>query len=828
MQQKDQTRLDMIGEIISHYRILERLGAGGMGEVYKAEDVRLHRTVALKMLLRGLQENEEARKRLLREAQAASALNHPNIATIYEVDDVERDGERHIFIVMEYVSGRTLSDFARSKDLSTAEALDIVLQIADALSEAHGRGIVHRDVKPSNVIITENRRVKVLDFGLAKFRALAHDKGDLLGVHDTELVKTMPGTVMGTLSYMSPEQALGKEVDGRSDIFSLGVLFYELLTGRLPFAGESSLVIVDGILHAEPPAPSRFNYQLTQEVERVTYKMLQKDRELRYQSLREVYLDLNAARRQMAEAAAKQHQSRSSQKTQVLPDRATETGPHSLSSRKGKSLAVMTFTNITKNSDDDWLGMGIAETVTADLKNIEGVTVIGRERIYEVLRNIQADHNGEPDEKLSARVGREVGARWIVSGGYQRIGDLLRITARFVEVDTGEVIKTVKIDGRMSEIFELQDKIVYELSRNLQVSLRSSERKVIEQEETQVLEAYEAFTKGMINLRVGSTESLDRAILLFDKAIGLDPQYARAYSSLGAAYELKAEFLAMPELFERAIANYQKAIELRPHLADSYRGLGMVFVYLGREDEAIGAIRRSLAFAPQDFGSHAALGRAYFIGKGQFPEAAAEYEKALALNPKAGWVALQLAYCYALMGEPALGEKAARTAISLQEQFLSGKEGMQIIGAHTRLGHILYLEGRYEEAIAEFNRELEFLGQTNHALKDRAAIEVNQRLGSTLVRQGKSDQARPYLEQAVKGFQQRLQMGADEPFTRYYVACAYAMMGDREKALECLEKAVQVRPRFSIERARLDKDFESLRDNPRFQTLVNPSSESLQ
>jgi non-specific serine/threonine protein kinase len=810
----------MIGETISHYRILERLGAGGMGEVYRAEDLRLNRPVALKVLLPGSHRSEEARLRFLREAQAASALNHPNIATIYEIDEVERNGERHSFIVMEYVAGRTLKELVGASSFDLIEALEIALQITDALQEAHRRGIVHRDVKPANVIINESGRAKVLDFGLAKFRPLAAEGGETASLYATEVMKTVPGTVMGTAAYMSPEQARGLEVDHRSDIFSLGALFYELLAGRPPFAGATVLAVVDSLFHTEPPPLGHFNARVTPELERIVRRMLEKDRERRYQSLREVYRDLDAARAQMTARLPAAYRANDFSETQVLYDPATGSGTRALNSRAGKSVAVMNFINITKNADDDWLGTGIAETVTADLKNIEGMTVIGRERIYEVLRNWGAGEGQDFDEKLATRVGREVGARWTIGGGYQRLGELLRITARFVEVETGEVIKTVKIDGRMSEIFELQDKIVYELSRDLDLSLRSAEREVIAQEETRVIEAYEAFTKGMIHLRVASREALDRAALMFEKAIALDPQYARAYAALGYAYDLKATFLTMPELFDRAIANFQKAIELRPMMAESYSGLGGVFLALGRTDEAIGAIHRALAFAPDDFMARSALGRAYFIGKGQFREAAAEFERVLQANSQAGWVALQLAHCCALLGDYQRGEAAARQAIALQEQYMSGREGMQIIGSYVRLGHLHYLQGRYDDAIAEFYRELVFLRQADHALKERAAIEVNQKLVSAYVRQGNAEDARAAFEQVRRGFEERLRLGADEPFTRYYVACAYAMMGQSEEALACLERAAEMRCEFTLARARLERDFESLRGDARFQALV--------
>jgi serine/threonine protein kinase/tetratricopeptide (TPR) repeat protein len=288
----------MIGEIISHYRILERLGAGGMGEVYKAEDLRLQRYVAIKALLinhqpKQLPHSEESKKRFLREAQAAAALNHPNIATIYEIDQFNRDGAEHSFIVMEYVPGKALSDYLRTHRPGVEQAIELVLQIADALEAAHARGIVHRDVKPSNVIVTESKQIKVLDFGLAKFipGESAPESKTTSGVNSV-LMQTTPGLVMGTLAYMSPEQAMGTEVDHRSDIFSLGVLLYELLSGRLPFGGENTVALINNLLHAEPLPLNQSHSQVTPELWRIVRKMMEKDPNRRYQNLREVRRDL--------------------------------------------------------------------------------------------------------------------------------------------------------------------------------------------------------------------------------------------------------------------------------------------------------------------------------------------------------------------------------------------------------------------------------------------------------------------------------------------------------------------------------------------------------
>jgi tetratricopeptide (TPR) repeat protein len=495
-------------------------------------------------------------------------------------------------------------------------------------------------------------------------------------------------------------------------------------------------------------------------------------------------------------------------------------GARQFSPRAEKSVAVLRFNNVTKSPEDDWLGVGIAETVTADLKNVEGMTVIGRELIYEALRRWSAENHTDFDEKFATRVGREVGARWIIGGGYQRIGEMLRITARFVEVATGEVLKTVKIDGRMSEVFDLQDKIVHDLSRNL--DLDSGDLKAVAQRETDVIEAYEACTRARMELFSGSRGGLDGAVQLLEKAIALDPNYAEAYAFMGYAFSLKAQFLPMPALLDRAVEYLQKAIELRPTLSDSYSALGMTFIAMDRVDDAIGALKRALAFAPHDSFAHAALGRAYYIGKGLFREAAREYEHALDDAQEGSWVAPALSHCLTYLGEYERAEKLARRAIEAQEQYLRGHEGMQIIGAYARLGHVYYLQGRYDDAIAEYYREIVFARQSDHVLKERVLIEVYQKLTSAYARQGSMDDAREAFGHVTASFAERLAKGADDPFTRYYVACAHAMMGDKAGALEHLRRAIEGRRNFNAARARLEIDFEGLRGDPGFQEMVKP------
>jgi serine/threonine-protein kinase len=778
----------MLGEVASHYRVIERLGAGGMGEVYLAEDLRLHRPVALKVLSKGA--DEAGARRLVREARVASALNHPNVAVIYEIGELPGEAGAQGFIAMEYVRGQTLGDYARARQPGVLEILEIVGQVADALAEAHSRGVVHRDVKPGNVMVTEDRRVKVLDFGLAKFVPLA---AEAAGTWSRAPDALQPkGALLGTVSYMSPEQARGRETDARTDVFSLGVVLYELLAGRPPFEGDTVVDVFDAILNHEPAPLSLSGEPAGPELQRILGRMMAKDPDRRYQSMRDVRLDLDAVRKGRAAPAAP----------------------------PPPSVAVISFANITKSSEDDWLGTGIAETVAADLKRIEGLAVIARERIAEALR--RSGDGG--DEEAATRVGRQVGARFVVSGGYQRLGDMVRVTARVTEVETGAVTRTVKLDGRMDAIFDLQDRIVAELSSGLRPSRPPAPREAAE--ETHVMEAYEAFAKGLINLRAETVESLDRAIVYFETAIGADPGYARAHLQLGVALDLKAWFLSMPELHERAIASLRRAIALRPDFGEAWRELGSPLIALSREDEAVEAVRLALALTPEDASAHSALGRVYFVGKADFAAAAACYEKALAMNPQAGWAALQLSHCAALIGSFARGEEAARRAIELQEEGVSGKEGILIVGAYMRLGHLAALQGRDAEARGQFEKELEFLNRVDHALKARTTIELHMRLGSALTRLGDPAAGRAALETAIAAFERRLRMGSDDAFTRYYAACAYALRGDVEAGLDSLEKAAAMRRTYTVVRARTEPHFLALRGQARFEQLVRETAEA--
>jgi serine/threonine protein kinase/tetratricopeptide (TPR) repeat protein len=776
------------GAILGHYRVLERLGSGGMGDVYRAEDLRLQRIVALKTLRAG-DHGGEGTARLLAEARAASALSHPHIAVVYEIGHAEHASQPLDYIAMEYVEGSTLAAMVAERPLALDVVLDIFEQIADALVEAERLGIVHRDLKPANVMVTPAGRVKVLDFGVAQRRRQAAVAPD--DPTQTADIVDLLGGFAGTVEYAAPEQLTGRTVDVRADLFSLGVMLYELVCGRRPFPGENAAQILEATLTREiPPFPDLDRDPRLPALERFVHHLLARDRDDRLGSSVGLRAALESIRTSRGLAAPAD-----------MDDNRT--------------VAFAGFVNISGNPDDDWLGTGITETLTADAAQLEGVSVVPRERVSDTLKTLRKNTD-EPDERLFLQAARTLHARWVVIGGFQRSLNAVRVTASLTDVASGGLVRTTRVDGSVDAIFELQDRLVREVATSLRAAISPSTTSP----ETEVVSAYEAFSRGLINRRAERFESLDRAVILFERAVALDPSYARAHIELGAAYATKADYLSMPELNDRSLASLRRALDLQPGSGRAWREFGATLTSLGHDAEAIAALQRAIAIDPEDASSLGSMGRVRFIRQARFREAAEWFDRALEKNTNAGWYSLQLAHCAALLREFDRGERAAARAVDLQEAFLSGREGLFIAGGYIRAGHLAALQGRHQVAVEFFQREIDFLVRTEHPLRHRILVELNARLGASYQRLGEAQKAEGLFDVALESFESRVRLGADDPFTRYYAAAIHALRGEAEPALAFLERAMTQQPAFTAARAAIEPEFEGLRSDPRFQRLV--------
>ena len=568
----------MIGATVSHYKIIEKLGEGGMGVVYKAEDTRLNRFAALKFLP-NLGADEEEKKRFIQEARAASSIEHNNICTVYEIGETK---EGNVFIALAYYDGTTLKKKIHKGALKIPEAFDIILQTAKGLAKAHEQGITHRDIKPANIMITNDGVVKILDFGLAKLNGQS-------GL-------TTVGTTLGTTAYMSPEQASGASVDVRTDIWSLGAVFYEMLTGEIPFKAEHDSAVIYMIINEELMPPSSLDLKIPHKLDTFIAKMMAKEPSKRFQKVDELIKNLHIIKEELE-----------------TTEKAT----------KIKSIAVLPFDNISPDKENDYFGEGLTGELIANLSRLKDFKVISRTTSMQYKET----------KKDIKTIGRELSARYIIEGNVRKFGDDLRITAQLINVDSDTQLWAETYKGKLADVFDIQEKVSKQIVDALMVKLTPTEKIELTKRPTVNAEAFDYNLRARNYLYRYSKNYIQFAIKFFEKAISLDSRYAEAYAGLGEAYAVKYAYFERKEVWlEKAMELSLKAIMYDPSLSEAYAALSLVYFYKATYDEALTAVQKALDIDPNNFFGYWILARILHT-TGRDKDSVEPLKKVLKLNP---------------------------------------------------------------------------------------------------------------------------------------------------------------------------------------------------
>lgn len=787
---------ELVGGNVSHYQVLSLLGRGGMGEVYLAHDTNLGRKVALKLLPEQFTRDSDHVRRFEREAAAASALNHPNILTIHEIGTTD---DSH-FIVSEFVEGRTLRQQIANHAPELNSTLEIGIQVASALAAAHAAGITHRDIKPENVMVRPDGLVKVLDFGLAK---LLETQSSTVDSRDStvEMLSTETGVVMGTVRYMSPEQARGQKVDERTDIFSLGIVLYEMVAGRRPFEGESLSDCIAALLTTAPPPLRQYQTEIPPELERIINKCLVKNREGRYQTAQEVCVDLTRLKRDLDQGIVIAGKGGLRQKGRlsrlalivviatVLALVAIGIYLFLLRARTIDSIAVLPFANESADSQMEYLGDGITESLIRSLSQLPDLKVSARASVFRF--------KGREVDPLT--VGQELGVRAVLMGRVIRQDSGVSISVELVDTRNNNQIWSEQYSWKPADLSAMQADIVKDIAERLRLKLTGEEERLLAKRHIGNPEAYRLYLIGRYHWNKRTEEGLRKAIDYFQQAIDLEPGYALAYTGLADSYSslsFSFDVSALPprEAMPKAKDAAMKAREIDDTLAEAHTSLAMIRLnYDWDWPEAEREFRRAIRLDSSYVNAHHWYSH-FLLVTGRTEESLAESRRALDLDPLDLIINVHLGWHYLYSRDYDEAIKQLNKSIEMDKNY-----GL----AHRFLGLTYERKAMYADAIAELQKAVSLAGGTT---------ETKAELAYAFAVSGKSDEARRILDQLK-------QESVQHYVSPYLIAIMYVGLGDKEKAFEWLEKAYEDRADLLVY-LKVEPKVDALRSDPRFQDLL--------